>query len=246
MSATAYFDAVQQGLDRLRETQLANIEAAAEMFVQAITGGHRLFAFGATHSFILPMEMIYRTGGLMLVNPIYPHGMDLSVRPVPMTSQFERIEGLGRVLLEGTPAGEGDVLLIASASGRNPVVVDMAVAARARGVRTLAVVALEYAAASTSRHSSGQRLHELCDLVIDECAPYGDAAVSVPDFPEKTGPLSTVLGCAVVNAIVCEVIARLVSRGVTPPVFLSANLPGGDEKNAALLAEYRERITYLD
>ncbi|MEI6502060.1 MAG: SIS domain-containing protein [Armatimonadota bacterium] len=245
MSAKAYFDAVERGLKQLRETQLAAIERAAETFCEAIVGGQRLFAFGASHSFILPMEMIYRTGGLMLVNPIYPLGMDLAVRPLPMTSQIERVEGLGRVLLEGTPAQAGDVLLIASASGRNPIVIDMALAARERGVTVIGVLALEYCQSSTSRHSSGKLLHELCDQVIDECAPVGDAAVAIPGLAQKTGPLSTVLGCTVVNALVCEVLARLMQRGVTPPVFLSANLPGGDEHNAKLLADNAGRVFYL-
>lgn len=245
MSAEAYFAAVEAGLAKLRETQLGNIKTAARAMVDAIDGGRRLFAFGATHSFILPMEMIYRTGGLMLVNPIYPHGMDLSVRPLTLTSQLERVEGLGRTLLEGTPAGEGDVLLIASASGRNPIVIDMALAARELGLTTIGVIAVEYAASSTSRHSSGKLLHELCDHVLDECAPAGDAAVAIAGLQQKTGPLSTVLGCTVVNALVCEVIARLAEAGTTPPIFLSANLPGGDEHNARVLAENRDRITYL-
>ncbi|MBU0609668.1 MAG: sugar isomerase, partial [Armatimonadetes bacterium] len=84
-----------------------------------------------------------------------------------------------------------------------------------------------------------------CDLVIDQCAPYGDAAVEIAGFPQKTGPLSSVLGCTIVNALTCEVVARLVARGETPPVFVSANLPGGDEHNARLLARNRERIFYL-
>lgn len=245
MSAKAYFEAVEQGLKQLRETQLESIEQGAELFCEAIVGGKRLFAFGASHSFILPMEMIYRTGGLMLVNPIYPHGMDLSVRPLPMTSQIERVEGLGRVLLEGVSPQAGDVLLLASASGRNPIVVDMAQAAREAGMTVIGVLALAYCQASSSRHSSGRRLHELCDLVIDECAPVGDAAVSIAGLAQKTGPLSTVLGCTVVNALVAEVLAKLAERGVTPPVFVSANLPGGDEHNARVLAENADRIFYL-
>ncbi len=245
MSAQAYFDAVEAGLKRLRETQLQVIGQAADVLVEAIVSGRKLFAFGATHSFILPMEMIYRTGGLMLVNPIYPHGMDLSVRPLTLTSQIERVEGVGRQLLEATPAGAGDVLIIASASGRNPIVVDMALAARERGMALIGLVALEYAGRSTSRHSSGKLLPELCDLVIDQCAPYGDAAVEVPGLAQKTGPLSSVLGCTIVNALTCEVVARLVARGETPPVFVSANLPGGDEQNTALLARNRDRVFYL-
>lgn len=245
MSAQAYFDAVEAGLRKLRETQLEAIQQAARIVVDAIVSDHKLFAFGATHSFILPMEMIYRTGGLMLVNPIYPHGMDLSVRPLTMTSQIERVEGYGRALLQGTPAGQGDVLIIASASGRNPIVIDMALAARELGMTIIGLVALEYAGQSKSRHSSGKLLPELCDLVIDQCAPYGDAAVEVAGFPQKTGPLSSVLGCTIVNALTCEVVARLLQRGVVPPVFVSANLPGGDEHNEGVLAANRDRIFYL-
>jgi uncharacterized phosphosugar-binding protein len=245
MSAEAYFDAVEQGLRQLRETQLAAIQLAAERLVEATVSDQRIFAFGATHSFILAMEMAYRTGGLMLINPIYPHGMDLSVKPLTLTSQIERVEGYGRALLEATPAGEGDVLLLASASGRNPIIIDMALAARDRGVTVIGLVALAYASNSTSRHSSGHLLPDLCDLVIDQCAPYGDAAVEVPGLAQKTGPLSTVLGCTIVNALISEVLARLMARGVTPPVFLSANLPGGDEHNARLLAENAGRIFYL-
>jgi uncharacterized phosphosugar-binding protein len=246
MSAEAYFEAVAAGLGQLRATQGANLDAAADALVQAIVDGRRIFSFGASHSFILTEEMVYRTGGLMLINPIWPQGMNLSVRPLPMTSQIERVEGLGRILLENSAAQPNDVLLISSASGRNPVVIDMALVAREVPLTVIGIVALAYCEASSSRHSGGQRLHELCDIVIDEGAPVGDCAVAIPGLPQKTGPLSTVLGVTAVNALVCEVIARLMERGVTPPVYLSANLPGGDEHNARLMAENRDRIFYLD
>ena len=94
MSAEAYFEATSTGLEKLRDEQLANIKAAADLLADTIEAGNAIFAFGATHSFILAMEMVYRTGGLMLINTIYPHGMDLSVRPMPLTSQIERLPRL--------------------------------------------------------------------------------------------------------------------------------------------------------
>lgn len=245
MSAHAYLDAAVAGIERLRG-QLPAIKAAAEALTAAIVEGQRIFAFGASHSFMLAEELVYRTGGLMLVNPIYPHGMNLSVRPVTLTSQLERVEGLGGTLLRGQPVQAGDVLIIASTSGRNAVALDMALAARELRVTTIAVTSLAYSQQVESRHSSGKKLYELCDLVIDNCAPLGDAAVPVEGFAQAVGPLSTVLGCAVVNAIATQVVANLVARGVTPPVFISANMPGGDEHNARLLAENRERIFYMD
>ncbi len=252
MSAQAYFDEAGRGIQRLQETQLEAIEEAAELLAEAIVRGRQLFAFGTSHSFMLAEEMVYRTGGLMLVNPIYPHGMNLSVRPATLTSEIERVEGLGRTLLEASPAGEGDVLIIASTSGRNHVPVDMALAARGAGVTTIAVTSLEYSQQVAGRHPSGQKLYELCDVVIDNCAPLGDAAIEIEGFPggggrpQAVGPLSTVLGCAVVNALVAQVVRDLVERGVAPPVFISANMPGGDEHNRRLLAENRHRIFYME
>jgi uncharacterized phosphosugar-binding protein len=245
MSAEAYFDAAERGLRRLRETQGESLAAAADLFTEAIAGGRALFAFGATHSFALAAELVYRTGGLVLVNPLYPHAMDLSVRPLTQTSQTERLEGLGRIMLENSPARAGDVILLASVSGRNAVVLDMALAARERGLKIVGVTSVEYSQAVSSRHSSGKRLLDLCDVVIDNCAPLGDAAVAVPGEAQKTGPLSTVLGCAAVNAVVAQTVANLVARGVQPPIFMSANLDGGDERNARLMAEYADRIHYM-
>jgi len=245
MSAQAYFDAAAAGLEKLRDEQLANIEAAAELLADTIQAGKAIFAFGASHSFMLPMELVYRTGSLMLINPIYPHGMDLTVRPLAMTSQIERIPDYGRVLLENSPARAGDALLIASTSGRNAVVIDMAIAAQEQDIKTVGITSVEYSTSVPSRHPSGKRLLDFCDLVIDNCAPLGDAAVEVPGVEQKTGPLSTVLGVAVVNAIACQTIAHLVERGIDPPIYISANMPGGDEHNARLLAENAERIHYM-
>lgn len=244
MSAEKYFEAVKSRLQVLEKEQMDAITDAAETFTDAIEAGNTIFAFGATHSFILPMEMCYRTGGLMLVNPIYPHGMDLTVRPMSLTSQIERVPELGRRLVQKSPAEEGDVLLIASTSGRNHVVVEMAMEAAEMGLKTIAVTSVEYSSAVESRHPGGKKLMDLCDLVIDNCAPEGDAAVSFDDFAQTSGPLSTVLGCTVVNAIVCETIQMLLDRDITPPVYVSANMPGGDEHNARLLAENADRIHY--
>lgn len=245
MPAKTYFDQVRAALDAVERTQTEAIRTAAGRMIDAVVQGRALFAFGATHSFIVAQELVYRTGGLMLVNPIYPHGMDFSVHPLPATSQMERVPGLGATLLDMSPAVSGDVLLIASTSGRNAVVVDMALRARDKGVTVIGMTALAYTHGVTSRHPSGKKLADLCDVVIDNGAPYGDAAVNVPGFAQKIAPLSSVTGCAIANALVTEVVEGLVARGRVPPVFMSANLDGGDAFNRRLLAENRERIHYL-
>jgi uncharacterized phosphosugar-binding protein len=246
MYAQAYFRQAAEALERVAATQAETLGRAAELVVAAIVGGRTLYSFGASHSFMITEELVYRTGGLMLFNPIYPHGMNLFVRPLPATSRLERLPGLGKELLGTVPAAEGDVLLITSTSGRNAVVIDMALAARERGLTTIAICSLAYSGGVSSRHPSGKKLMDLCDLVLDNGAPYGDAAVEIPGFPQKVGPLSTVTGVALANALVAEVVGRLVAQGHTPPVYMSANLDGGDAFNARLLNENRHRIHYLE
>jgi uncharacterized phosphosugar-binding protein len=216
------------------------------MMAHVIADDGAIYAFGASHSFIIAEELVYRTGGLMLVNPIYPQGMHLMVRPAPLTSRLERLPNLGTELIAASPMRSGDLLIIASTSGRNPVVVDAALAARDLGVQIVGITSFAYTQHVSSRHASGKKLVDLCDVAIDNGAPAGDAVVEVPGFPQKVSPLSTVTGCAIVNALVAETVALLVARGIEPPVFISANLDGGDEHNARLLAANRHRIHYLD
>ena len=242
MSAQAYLQCAAAAVNAL---DLAGIERAAVLLANATQAGQSLFVFGASHSFMIAEEMVYRTGGLMLVNPIYPHGMNFSVKPLPMTSKLERVVGLGTELLANSPAKESDVLILASTSGRNAVTIDMALLARERKIKTIAITSLAYTRGVGSRHPSGRKLAELCDVVIDNGAPYGDAAMEIPGFAHKVGPLSSVTGCAIVNALACETVKLLVARGVTPPVFVSANTDPGDAHNARLLTENRDRIHYL-
>lgn len=246
MSADKYFEKAVQAVRKVAESQKESMDMAAEMLVAAVIGDRGIFSFGASHSFMMTEEMVYRTGGLMLVNPIYPHGMNLFIRPLTATSKLERVVGLGAQMLESSPAKEGDVLIISSTSGRNAVAIDMAMAAREKQIKTICITSMDYTRNVTSRHPSGKKVADLCDVVIDNCAPFGDAAVEVPGFAQKVAPLSSLTGIAIVNALVAEVVDRLVKRGVDPPVFVSANLDWGEEHNARLLAENAHRIHYMD
>ena len=245
MSSQLYLNEAIAALRRVAESQHSNIQAASDLIVEAIISGRSIFSFGASHSFMTTEELVYRTGGLMLVNPIYPHGMNFSVRPLTATSGMERVLGLGNQLLAGSPAQEGDVLILTSTSGRNAVTIDMALEAEIRGIKTIGLTSLAYTQGVASRHPSGKKLADLCHVVIDNCVPLGDAAVEIPGFAQKIGPLSSVTGCAIVNSIISEVVTELVHRGVDPPVFVSANLDNGDAWNARLLFENRDRIHYM-
>lgn len=245
MSAQQYFDKAIAALRMVQQTQVEPINQAAALLVDAIVQNRTIYSFGASHSFIMTEELVYRTGGLMLINPIYPHGMNLFIRPIAFTSRMERLLGYGAELLNSVTITTNDVLLISSTSGRNAIVIDMAMEAKKRGITVIGITSLDYTNSVSSRHPSGKKLIDFCDVVIDNCAPAGDAVVEIEGFQQKVSPLSTVTGCAIVNALVAEIVARLVQQGVTPPVYISANLDNGDEHNARLLEENKHRIHYM-
>ena len=136
--AESYLTGAEQALAKVRPG-LPQIKQAAKLIADSIMAGQGIFSFGASHSFIMTAELVYRSGGLMLVNPIQPYGMNLAVRPMTLTSQLERLPDLGRVLLEHSPVKKGDVLLLTSTSGRNAIVIDMALAAIEKGLHVVAL-----------------------------------------------------------------------------------------------------------
>ncbi|WP_227872120.1 SIS domain-containing protein [Paenibacillus albus] len=238
-----YIDGILQLVEKLK----ANIEPlnqSAQLITDAIEAGRTLHVFGTGHSHMLAEELFYRAGGLACVNPILEEGLMLH-RSAVQSTELERLEGLASIILKQQSPQEGDVIIIASNSGRNAVNIEMALAAKASGLKVIAITSLNHAGASSSRHSSGKRLHEVSDVVIDNYGCIGDASVEIPGLPIKVSPTSTVLGACIANAIVAEVVMLLMKRGFTPELFASSNMDGGDEHNRRLLAKYKGVVRSL-
>lgn len=244
MLAVEYLEKASAILKKIEESQLGKIEEAAEIISQAIIDGHMLFAFGCSHSALPVQDIFYRAGGLMLVNPIFGPGLLLEDYPTTFTSKMERLEGYGRLLLDRFPTKAGDVLILVSMSGRNAVPVDMAMAAKERGMKVIGLTSMEYTTSVSSRHSSGKKMYELVDVVIDNPVPPGDAILEVEGVLQKICPISGVTSCAILHALMAATVEKLVAKGFTPPVYLAANVPGGDEYNKRLMAEYKDRMLY--
>lgn len=240
-----YINELIELLQRVAAEQESNIKESARLIVETSQRGGKIFIFGCTHAGILAQEAFYRTGGLAIINPILPPGLTCDVTPVTMTSALERQSEYGRIVLDNTDIGSGDLLFIHSVSGRNGVTVEMAIAAKEKGITVIGITNLEYSQASSSRHSSGKCLYELCDIVIDNCGCFGDAALNIEGFKSKVSPTSTVTGAAIINAICAESAALFIEKGIDPPVFMSANIDGGDECNAVILDKYKDQINYI-
>ena len=241
----AYFDNLSRLLAEVRETQREAMETAAKWFSEATLNGSNIFAFGCSHAGLLALELFYRTGGMANVNPVRAPGMNLDVDPVTMTSQMERMDGYGAIIADNQPIGPGDVVLVHSVSGRNSVPVDFALRCREKGARVICLTSLSATRAMPSRHPSGKHLADAADLVIDNCGCVGDGAIAIEGLPEKVGPTSTAVGAAIVNAIAARSVELTVQAGGTPPVFLSANVDGGDAHNKAMLSAYKDHVFYM-
>jgi len=241
-------DYISQVLRLLQETyarQQETLQMAATWIADALASDGVLYVFGASHAGIITEELTYRAGGLVPVSPIFIPGLTCDVRPLPLTSVLERIDGYALAAVKHIPISPSDVVLVHSVSGRNAAPVEVALYAKQQGAKVIALTALDYSQSVSPRSSTGYRLFEVADLVIDNGAPRGDAIVQLPGFPQPIAPVSTVLGAALVNAVVAEACAILLERGITPPVFMSANLDGGDAHNAKLMERYRGRVLYL-
>ena len=245
MYGEEYIKNITECINKSWITQKEKIENAARLVAEAIKRKSNVYVFGCSHAGILAEEVFYRTGGLAVINPIFFPGFMLNTKPITMTSQLERLPGLASIILKQNNLKKDDVLIIHSVSGRNTVPVEMAVLAKEIGIHTAAITNINYSRSVESRSPDGKRLFEVCDIVIDNCGEIGDACIKLEGLEEKIGPTSTAVGTALINALVIEAVELLISDGIVPPVFMSANLNGGDEHNALIFNEYKDNIFYM-
>jgi uncharacterized phosphosugar-binding protein len=244
--ANKYLDITIQLLSRIKDEETDAIGQAAKLIADTIEHGRCLFAFGCTHSSLPIQDLVYRAGGLMLVNPIFGPGITaLDIKPTTVSSAMEQMQGYARVILDNSPIKPGDVLILVSVSGRNAVPVELAQLAKERGIMVIGVTSREYSRAVTSRHPSGKKMHDFADIILDNKAPKGDAVLESKEVPQRFNPVSGVTTTALLQALVAATIEELLSRGIVPPVFLAANVDGGAEYNARLIKQYRDRIFFI-
>jgi uncharacterized phosphosugar-binding protein len=231
---------------RVYESQAQAIRQVGKLFADCLEQDGVIQVFGTGHSRAFAMELAGRAGGLAPVNRIDLLDLALLAHwPLErvISSEIERDLEAGQAILSCYRIEPQDVFIIASHSGVNAAIVEVALHAKQHGHTLVAVTSLEHSQQVASRHPSGKKLYEIADVVIDNCAPFGDALLEMPGGRGKACSISSVSGALIGQMITAETISNLIARDIEPPVFLSANIPGGIEQGEQLKERYAGRIS---
>ncbi|PKF86132.1 hypothetical protein CW306_24185 [Bacillus sp. BA3] len=238
----SYFEEVQALLTIVEEQEKQSIKESVEHIAKAVMSDGIIHLFGSGHSHILTEEVFYRAGGLAAIRPIFVEDLML-FKGASRSSQLERQNDLSEKFMHDEDIRPGDVCIVISSSGVNPVPIDVATIAKEKGAFVIGLTSPEYAKSCPSRHKQKHYLHDVVDLVIDNHISKGDTLLKSNNIPFGSG--STVIGAVLLNMIFTQVIQTIIESGETPPVFLSSNIEGADEHNQKIIAKYKTRIPQL-
>lgn len=245
-----FLNKAQAILTRIQQTQLENIEKAAELCAQTIAGNGLVHMFGSGHSRIFVEEMFPRHGSFPGFHPIVELSLTFHNLVVGSNGQrqamfLEHVEGLGQIILRNFVFSPPDCFLIFSNSGVNEVIIDVALEAKRLNMPVIAVVSVDHCQVSPALHSSGQKLVDIADIVIDNCTPAGDAMVRIDGLEDPVGPGSTIGAAAITNALKCRIAEKLTAMGKPPIVLTSSYFLGREESKKrfdACYDDYRARV----
>ncbi|MEA4824987.1 MAG: sugar isomerase domain-containing protein [Clostridiaceae bacterium] len=242
MLIDTYFETVDGLFERLKSTQKDACIAAGHVMADAIAKGNAVHIFDTGH--IVDAELIYRGGGLLALKTFkYNLHVDNNVRKRDRSGVDMSMEGLAKYALRASGALPGDVMIIGSVSGKTVNVIDLALAAKEFGLTVIALTSVAYSSSVESKHSSGKRLFECADIVLDNCAPVAEGMIPVEGIEAPFAAASGLAAAFLLWSCCAVAIEDLLARGITPSVLKSANFQDGPAYNKKL-AEYYEKTGF--
>lgn len=231
--AQKFQDAILHQLASVTKNQEEQLHQAGQIMADTIEKGGIIQSFGSGHSYGNALEISGRAGGFIQTKVINE----------PSRGIYESVQGVGQIFMKQLDLRKEDTLILISNSGRNPLGVEMAMIAKEMGISLIVVTAFDVASHSTSRHTSGKMMHEFADVILDNHSIFGDACIAVEGLDVKVGGTSLYTGCMLLDWAVMEAIQILLDKGITPPLFKSANIDGGPAYNQSLLDQFKHRLT---
>ncbi|MBS7624201.1 MAG: SIS domain-containing protein [Candidatus Bathyarchaeia archaeon] len=239
-----YRERVFEIIGKICSEEMENILAASRIMADCIERGNLIYAFGAGHSMALALDIFYRAGGLPQVYPM----LDISVSAYNgaiKSTELEKLPGYARVLVDYYGVGEGSTIIVISNSGNRVLPVEVGVEAKRRGAKTIAVTSKKYSESLPAENPYGKRLYEVADITVDNKVPPGDAIIELDGLPTKIAPVSTIINSFILQSLVIATIDELIKKGTKPKIWVSAHIPGGEERNRAVIAEFFGKIKPL-
>jgi len=242
-----YFENMRAVLKRIEETQKEVIRQSAELIVDSLINGGVWHIFDTGH--MLMYEAVGRAGGLMAVRPVKV-SLEVS-NPTRYREEaikkekvyMDEIEGLAEFIIKKSNMLPGDILVVGSVSGINILPIELTIRAREMEVTVIGLTSVTYSKFLESKHKSGKKLYEVCNIVLDNCCDVGDALVYVEELGQKTCPASGIAASYIMWALQAQVVELMLQKGKKPNVYISNHMPGAEEHNAKAWIEY-EKIGY--
>lgn len=236
-------------LKKVRENQSENIDQATDLMVGAIERDELIHVYGGGgHTTLVMGEMFFRAGGLANINPVMETGLSVFNQALKYL-ELERTVNYGSAIVKYYQVQKGEVFIIFHNIGINPATIDAAMEAKNKGARIIAVSSSywqnEMPAGHFIRHPNKMNLFDLADVCIDDYNPTGDALLKIKGLDTPFAPVSNIVDFYIAHWLEIETIRKCVAKGIEPPVWSSANAPGGDEINARYIQKYRSRVKCL-
>ena len=233
---------VKDLIDIVYYKEKENIKSAAKLIFDATKSNGILHVFATGHSHMLAEELFYRAGGLVTIDPV--------LRPFLMqhegaisSTKFERLSGIAKVVYDGLDVKENDPFIVVSNSGINAVPIEFAQIARENGHKVIVITSVESSKNLKSRTIDNMHLYECGDIVIDNHVPHGDGVIETKYG--NIGAVSSIVSNYIAQSLVLEIVNLYIENGIVPPIYMSANIEGGDEHNKKIYEEYKQRVKSL-
>ena len=244
-----YVNQMNAILQKVETEQATALKNAAEKMADAIEKDTLIYLFGGGgHTCLVMQELFWRAGGLANICPM----IDFAIHPVTPAYMYlghERMHGIGNHIVNYYGVAKDDIIIIFYSYGFNPPTIDCALEAKKRGATVIGISSSDWRANYPKnfaiRHNSGKHLFDIADICIDNYVPYGDTVIEVKGLEKPVSGISSIIDFYIAHRLEMESIKESVQRGITPPVWSSANVPGGDEYNESMRKKYSPRVKFL-
>lgn len=243
-----YFETIQEIVKKAEETQEDNILKAADLLTECTKNGGIIHLFGSGHSCLVTEDVFWRAATLANVHAIFEPSV-AGINEITKSGYMEKIEGMGQVLMNYQRITPPDVMICISNSGNNAITIDVAIEAKKRGLPVIVFTNVEYSDFLSPHHSSGSKLKDYADVVIDNCSLIGDAAVKLDGLPMKVGATSTIPSVFLLHALFVQTCDNLLKQNIVPDVYYNGHMtyeiPDAKKHNDRLMDKYFYKIRNL-